>query len=106
MFLKVCKYSSVAALGAAVVLFVSSFSTSGRHYEVSAEDFMEAARLPLTSMKSSELIGATANRAYIKVWSGLPAVLGGGNHVFSVPLRALSPGDAASVRAGENPWKK
>jgi len=105
-FLRVCRYSSAAALGAAAVLLVSGFIASGRHYEVSSEEFLKAARMPLSTMEHSEFLGATANRAYLNVWSGLPAVLGGGSHVFSVRLQELPPGDAASVRAGENPWAK
>ena len=97
---------SAATAGAALALLLSNYSLSGRHYEVSAEEFLKAARMPLETMNASEFLGVTASHAYLKVWSGLPVVLGGGGHVFSVRIHELPPEVVERLRAGENPWAK
>src|SRR5262245_31083075 len=88
-----------------VSIFVAmSGCSAGRHYNTDAATFVDLANRPATSLAGYTFVGATAKRAYLSVWSGMPWLLGGGEDVYSVALDELPPALADAIRAGRNPW--
>jgi hypothetical protein len=78
--------------------------SAGHHYRTDTETFDDLARRLPTSLAGYTFIGATASRAYLSVWSGMPWLLGGGEDVYSVALVDLPTPIADEIRAGRNPW--
>jgi hypothetical protein len=104
--MKIAIYASTIALGAVIALFGVGCTSAGAHYHTSRDEFARVASWPLETWRSSELIGATESAAFIRVWTADPRFFGGGEHVYSVPLRDLSTSEVAKIRTGENPWQK
>lgn len=97
--------SALAVVTLGLLLLFGCCST-GRHYEVTRDEFVRLARLPTGSALDSRFIGATEQRAYLAVWSAMPSSAGGGSHVYSVALDDLPPEIAQRIRSGGNPWPK
>ena len=57
-------------------------------------------------MQASPHVGCTDSHAFLKVWDGMPRLLGGGEHIYSVRIDELPAADAATVRSGGDPWKR
>lgn len=79
--------------------------SSNDHRLVSYPEFQGAAT-SVGSWHYSEYIGTASDRAYLAVWRGGPASLGGGKHVFSVPVSECPPDIQVALAAGENPWAR
>jgi hypothetical protein len=94
--------AAVVALG----LVLASCCLSGRHREVSAEEFLDLARAPIGSAYNTSFIGATGGRAYLSVWSAMPSSVGGGEDVCSCALSELPADAVAQINEGRNPWAK
>jgi hypothetical protein len=86
-----------------IVLPTLASCAAGRHYHTDAGTFAELLERGPESLHSCQLIGAVGDRAYLTVWSGWPGWLGGGEHIYSVPLEALPPELAQQIRDGRNP---
>jgi hypothetical protein len=56
------------------------------------------------SAHASRVIGIKADTAYLLVWHGSPRILGGGSHVYSIPVKDLKDAEIEAIRAGTNPW--
>ncbi len=59
-----------------------------RHRKVGAEEFQRLLATPIGSMNYHEYIGATSERAYLRVWE-LRTIHGAGDHVYSVAICEL-----------------
>ena len=94
-----------AALFALGALSVGCFA-NGAHYRVDAAEFLQATSGPISTMQAHDYIGCTDSHAFLKVWDGMPRLLGGGEHIYSVRIDELPAADAATVRSGGNPWKR
>jgi hypothetical protein len=79
-------YQVILICAAALVLLLSGCSASDSHYRVSAEEFLEASQQPISSFQAYDFVGATTDRAYLRVWSGMTRLIGGGHHIYSVSL--------------------
>ena len=99
--------SSVAlVLAGAAAASLASCTSAGSHFEVDAAEIERVTSMPLNTMTAFEYVGCTASRAYLKVWDGMPRLLGGGDHVYSVRIDELPPTTAAALRRGDNPWQR
>jgi len=94
------------SIGLAVLLMMDSCCSGGRHREVTGKKFLELAQKPIGSALYTRFIGATDTRAYLSVWSALPASAGGGEDVYSVALVDLPEDIANRIRKGQNPWTR
>ena len=81
-------------------------STNGAHYRVDAAEFLKATSGPVNTMQAATYIGCTDSHAFLKVWNGMPRLLGGGEHIYSVRIDELPAADAAQIRSGGNPWQR
>ena len=106
VMMKIGSYLLSIALGFVVALVVSSCTSVGDHYQATSDEFARLVKFPEGSMRATKFIGATGGRAYVMVWDNFPRLMGGGTHIYSVPIEELSADHAASVRAGKNPWAK
>jgi hypothetical protein len=93
-------------LAGAAAASLASCTSAGSHYEVDAAEVERVTSMPLNTMSACEYVGSTTERSYFKVWDGMPRLLGGGEHVYSVRIDELPAADAATVRSGGNPWKR
>ena len=89
-----------------LVLPTLAACAAGRHYHADADTFTELLGRGPESVRSCSLIGTAEGRAYLTVWSNLPGWLGGGDHIYSVPLEELPPDLAQQIRAGRIPWAR
>jgi len=80
--------------------------SAGGHYRTDAETFIDLAGRPPGSIESYTFLGATGRRAYLSVWWGMPRLLGGGEHIYSIEIDELPADIAGSIRAGQNPWAR
>ena len=78
-------------LAGAAAASLASCTAAGAHYKVDAAEIERVTALPLSTMSACEYIGCTPERAYLKVWDGMPRWLGGGEHVYSVGIDQLPP---------------
>lgn len=95
-------YAALIALGA----LSAGCSSSGAHYRVDAAEFLKATSGPISTMQAFAYIGCTDSHAFLKVWDGMPRLLGGGEHIYSVRIDELPAADAATVRSGGDPWRR
>lgn len=95
-----------AVLVVALGVSLASCCFRGRHRAVSSDEFLKLARAPTGSVFHTSFIGTTGGRAYLTVWSGMPASIGGGEDVYSCALADLPPETAAQLARGRNPWAK
>jgi hypothetical protein len=103
---KITSHVSTLVLGAVIALIGISCTSAGSHYQTSRDEFARVASWPMETWRMSEVIGATESTAFMRVWTADLRVFGGGEHVYSIPLKDLSTSEVAQIRAGENPWKK
>ena len=102
---KVTSHVSNLVLGAVIALIGGSCTSAGSHHQTSRDEFARVASWPMGTWQMSEVIGATDTTAFMRVWTADPRVFGGGDHVYSIPLKDLSTSEVAQIRAGKNPWK-
>ena len=93
-------------LAGAAAASLASCTSAGSHYEVDAAEVERLTSMPPNTMSACELIGAATERAYFRVWDGMPRWLGGGAHVYSIGLDELPPETAAAIRRGDDPFKR
>ena len=94
--------AALIALGAVSV----ACSSQGAHYRVDAAEFLKATSGPISTMQAFAYIGCTDTYAFLEVWNGMPRLLGGGVHIYSVRIDELPAADAATIRSGGNPWTR
>lgn len=82
-----------------LLLVLCTACLAGHHYRTDVDHFMGMVQTGANSLASYRIIGATETHVYLSAWSGLPYVLGGGEHIFSVALAELPPEFVQRVRA-------
>lgn len=87
-----------------IAAFAVAGCSTGRHYQVDAEEFLALLRGGVGSVRSQQLIGATATEVYLEVWTGMPGSLGGGTDIYSTVLAGLPSDVRAALAAGKNPF--
>lgn len=102
------RFASIPALAAvaAAVLLLPGCCSSGRPREVTAEEFVRLASMPIGSAHDSRFLGAAGKRAYLVVWSAATSSASGGDRVYSVAVEELPADIAQQIRAGVDPWPK
>ena len=93
-------------IAGALTVFAASCCMSDRHRQVRGAEFLQLAHAPIGSAFHTSFIGATTSRAYLSVWSAMPASLGGGEDIYSCALSDLPQETVVQIRAGQNPWPK
>jgi hypothetical protein len=80
--------------------------SAGRHYRTDAATFVRLAGSGVGSAVDVAFVGSAGGRVYLRRWSALPWVLGGGEDIYSVALEDLPAEWAERIRAGQNPWAR
>lgn len=79
-------------------------TSAGSHFKVDLAEIDRITSMQVSTMSSFEYVGCTSDRAYLKVWDGMPRLLGGGDHLYSIRIDELPAPTAAALRRGDNPW--